>query len=127
MGDEQNRAAVERYFRGVTDKDFEALDALRHDDFVQEWSQMGERTRGRANAKAINENHPGTPKATVRRLFGGGDLWIAETDLAYPDGSVWKAVNIFEFKDGKILKQTDYFGAPIAAPAWRARWVERME
>jgi len=47
--------------------------------------------------------------------------------LAYPDGSIWQAVNIFEFKDGLIVRQTDYFGAAISAPTWRAQWVEQMQ
>jgi hypothetical protein len=35
--------------------------------------------------------------------------------------------SIIEFRDGKIVKQTDYFGSPFEAPAWRAQWIERME
>jgi hypothetical protein len=46
---------------------------------------------------------------------------------SYGDKSVWDAVNIFEFKDGKVVRQTDYFCQPLPAPAWRAQWVERME
>jgi hypothetical protein len=29
--------------------------------------------------------------------------------------------------DGKIVRQTDYFANPFEAPAWRSKWVERME
>ncbi len=127
MGGEANRASAERYFSAVRERDFDAMSDLRHEDFVQEWPQMGERTRGKPNARAINENHPGTPMPTVHRVTGDGDFWVAETTLEYPDGSVWNGVHLFEFRDRKIVKQTDYFGAPIPAPAWRERWVERME
>ena len=127
MGGDANRRSAERYFAAVRAHDFDTLDDLRHEGFVQEWPQMGERTRGKANARAINENHPGTPIPTVRRVTGDDDFWVAETTLEYPDGSVWQAVHLFEFRDGTILRQTDYFGAPLAAPAWREGWVERMD
>ncbi|MDP9342480.1 MAG: hypothetical protein M3Q23_10400 [Actinomycetota bacterium] len=66
MGDRDNRAAVERYFESLRARDFDGMSAVRHDDdFVQEWPQMRERTRGKDNARAINENHPALPKPTV--------------------------------------------------------------
>jgi ketosteroid isomerase-like protein len=126
MGEEENRRSVQRYFEAVSAKDFDAMSDLRHNEFIQEWPQMKERTRGKQNARLINENHPGLPRPWIKRIMGGGDYWVAETTLTYSDGSVWDAVNIFEFKDGKIARQTDYFGQPIQAPAWRAQWVERM-
>ena len=122
-----HRQVVEDYFSAVRAHDFDALSATRHDDFIQDWHQMGERTRGKQNARLINENHPGLPKPTIRRIHEGPDFCVAETTLEYPDGSVWQAVNIFEFKDGLVAHQTDYFGAPLTAPAWRAKWVEKIE
>ena len=122
-----HRQVVENYLSAVRAHDFDALSDTRHDDFIQEWHQMGERTRGKKNARLINENHPGLPKPTIRRIHEGPDLCVAETTLEYPDGSVWQAVNIFEFKDDLVARQTDYFGAPLTAPAWRAKWVEKME
>lgn len=126
MSDAAQLKMVERYFELVGATDWAAVSALRHDDFVQEWPQIGERTRGRGNARAINEHHPGPPRATVRRLHGAGDICVAETTLRYGDGSEWTAAHIFLFKDGKIWRQTDYFGQPLPAPAWRTQWVERM-
>lgn len=122
-----HRQVVEAYFAAVRAHDFDALSDTRSDGFVQEWHQMGERTRGKENARLINEHHPGLPKPTIRRIHEGPDFCVAETTLEYPDGSVWQAVNIFEFKDGLIARQTDYFGAPLPAPAWRAQWVEKMQ
>ncbi len=122
-----HRQVVEAYFSAVRAHDFPALSDIRHDDFIQEWHQMGERTRGKQNARLINENHPGLPMPTIRRIHEGPEFCVAETVLAYPDGSIWQAVNIFEFKDGLIVRQTDYFGAPIPAPTWRAQWVEQMQ
>ncbi len=35
--------------------------------------QMKERTRGKANARRINENHPRLRRAQIKRILGGGD------------------------------------------------------
>jgi hypothetical protein len=35
-------------------------------------------------------------------------------------------VSVLEFRDGKVIKETDYFGQPFTAPEWRAQWVERI-
>jgi hypothetical protein len=29
-----------------------------------------------------------------------------------------------EFRDGKVMHETQYFADPFEAPAWRARWVK---
>jgi hypothetical protein len=63
----------------------------------------------------------------LRRLTGGGDLWISETVIRYADGKVLHGANVIEFRDGKIWKETRYYAEPFEAPAWRAQWVERIE
>jgi hypothetical protein len=45
----------------------------------------------------------------------------------YGDGPVGHGVVIFEFRDGKIWKETRYYAEKFEAPAWRDQWVERME
>ena len=34
-------------------------------------------------------------------------------------------VSILELRDGKVVRETDYYAQPFQAPAWRAAWVER--
>lgn len=123
---EANRRAVERHFQALSDGDLDGMGDVRHDRFVQEWPQMRERTRGKFNARLINENHPALPTSKVKRIIGGGNYWVAETTLTYGDGSVWDAISIFEFDEGRVVRQTDYFCQPLPAPAWRSQWVERM-
>jgi len=55
----------------------------------------------------------------------GGDIAVTEVVLDY-NGEIYNGVSVFELKDDKIVKQTDYFAAPFEAPQWRAQWVERM-
>jgi hypothetical protein len=94
---------------------------------VQEWPQSGERIVGRDNAVAINQNFPGgLPTMRFRRTLAGGDLAVLEVELTYADGSRYLGVSVIELRDGKAVKETDYFAQPFPAPEWRAQWVERM-
>ncbi len=124
MGEGENRATIEVYLKAFESKDMQLLDQVYTDDAVQEWPQSGERIVGRDNIKAINENYPGLPNATIRRVSGSGDVWTVETVLDY-SGEVYNAVSVLEFRDGKVSKQTDYFASPFPPPEWRAQWVER--
>jgi hypothetical protein len=33
-------------------------------------------------------------------------------------------VSIMEFRDGKVVHETQYFADPFEAPAWRSQWVQ---
>ena len=133
MGD--NRAAIDKFRKAMDSGDIEAfsaaLDAAASDDFVEEWPQSGERIRGKANLKRINDNYSGatgtSPKGTFRRISGEGNTRIVEMTIDYGDGKPVSYVGIAEFKDGKLNKITEYFASPFEAPAWRADFVERME
>ena len=124
MGEADNRATIERYLKAFESKDMTILEEVYTDDAVQEWPQSGERIVGRANISAINENYPGLPNATIRRVSGSGDVWTVETVLDY-GGDVYNAISVLEFRDGKVARQTDYFASPFPPPEWRAQWVER--
>ena len=127
--------AMERFRKAVEAGDMRSLanglDELARDDLVQEWPQSGERIRGKANLKRINENYSaatGTnPTAKLRRISGEGNIRVIEMTIDYGDGTPVSYVGIAEFKDGKLAKQTEYFANPFEAPAWRADFVEKME
>jgi SnoaL-like protein len=133
MGD--NRAAMEKFRMAFEAGDIEsfseAIDAAASDEFVEEWPQSGERIRGKATVKQINEGYSGatgsTPKMNLRRIVGEGDVQVIEGTIDYGDGTPVSYVGIAEFKGGKLDKITEYFASPFAAPAWRADFVERME
>ncbi len=65
------------------------------------------------------------PTFRVRRITGGGDVWTVEAVGDY-GGEIYLVVCIFEFRDGKIVRETRYYPEPFEAPEWRAQWVERM-
>jgi ketosteroid isomerase-like protein len=103
--------------------DFNVMDEVFADDAVLEYPQSGERVRGRANIRAVEENYAGLPRVTVRRKVVVGDVGLVESDLDY-QGKPYQEVSIFEFQDGKIVRLTQYFPEPFEAPESRARWVE---
>jgi hypothetical protein len=61
-----------------------------------------------------------------RRTLAGGDLAVLEVELTYADGSRYLGVSVLELRDGKVVKETDYYAQPFPAPEWRTQWVQRM-
>jgi ketosteroid isomerase-like protein len=126
MSEQDLRAVAEALWKAIEGDDWDGAAALMHDDFVQEWPQSRERIVGRDNALAINRNFPGgAPKMSFSRGRTAGDLVVLETELVYADGSAYLGVSIFEMRDGKVARETDYFSEPFPPPQWRAQWVER--
>ncbi len=99
---------------------------LRHEDYVMEMPQSGERIRGRDAMRAMQEAFPVPPSITLRRVVGAGGVWVIEGVNDY-EGDVWHVAVVFELdRDGRIVRDTRYYSQPIEAPQWRAEWVERM-
>ena len=96
------------------------------DDAIIEWPQSGERIRGKQQIIALHEAAPFAVSITVRRTIGSGDLWVTEATIRYDGARPTKAVFIMEFRDGKVVRETDYFGEPFIPPDYRSAWVELM-
>jgi ketosteroid isomerase-like protein len=124
--DQEIRAALDRHWAASDVNDFETEHRIYREDAVLEYPQSGERTRGRRNIQMQRATQPSNKRFAVRRIVGGGDLWITEFILTY-DGKPSYTVSIMEFKDDKVARETQYFADPFQAPAWRAQWVERMD
>lgn len=118
---------IRQHYEGLLAGDEAAYTAIVHDDLVQDWPQSGERVRGRTACLTIARNYPGgPPQITLGRISGTGDLWVVEGSSRYPDGTDYHVVSILELRDGKIARQTDYFGPTFPAPEWRRQWVEPL-
>lgn len=124
--DQQIRAALDQHWAASDASDFELEHRIYHEDAVLEYPQSGERTRGRRNIQSQRASQPSNKRFAVRRIVGGGDLWITEFILTY-DGKPSYTVSIMEFRDDKVARETQYFADPFAPPASRAQWVERMD
>ena len=123
--DQEIRAALDRHWAASDADDFETEHLIYHEDAVLDYPQSGERTRGRRNIQAQRSSQPNKKRFNVRRILGGGDLWVTEYVLTY-DGKPSYTVSIMEFRGDKVARETQYFADPFAAPAFRAQWVERM-
>jgi ketosteroid isomerase-like protein len=119
------RAALDRHWAASDANDFETEHDIYHDDAVLEYPQSGERIRGRRNIQASRTAQPNKKRFTVRRVLGAGDLWVSEFILTY-DSVPSYTVSIMEFRDGKVARETQYFGDPFAPGPSRAQWVELM-
>ena len=105
--------------------DFEAEHQIYRDYAVLDYPQSVERIRGRRNIQSSRAAQPNQKRFAVRRITGSGDLWITEYVLTY-DGIPSYTVSIMEFVDGKVARETQYFGDPFDPGPSRAQWVERI-
>ncbi len=118
---------IEKLIAGLNRGDVSVMDEVFHDDALMDWPQFSERIRGAENRRRVYESIPALPKITTHRIFGEGDVWIAEASLDYGEGAVFSTVLIFEFRDGKIARETAYWATPAPPADWRAQWVERLD
>ena len=105
----------------------EAEYEVRHEDYVMEMHQSGERIRGRKRMRELQEAYPAPPNIRLRRVIVRKGLWIVEGVNDYGEGRVFTALVIFELRDGRIWRDTRYYAEPFDAPQWRAHLVEKME
>ena len=105
--------------------DFATEHQIYRGDAVLEYPQSGERIRGRHNIQASRVTQPNSKRFEVRRIVGTGELWVTEFILAY-DGRPSYSLSVMEFVDGKVARETQYFGDPFEPGPSRAHLVERM-
>jgi hypothetical protein len=123
--DREIRAALDQHWAASDANDFQTEHLIYHDDAVLEYPQSGELTRGRSNIQGQRESQPNKKRFSIRRIIGSGDLWVTEFILTY-DNKPSYTVSIMEFTGDKVARETQYFADPFVAPAFRAKWVERM-
>lgn len=126
MSDDDVRAALRRHWAASDANDFATEHQIYRADAVLEYPQSRERIRGRANIQSSRTAQPNQKRFTVRRMLGGGNLWISELVLTY-DEQPYYVVSIMEFEGGEVVRETQYFGDPFEPGPSRAQWVERME
>jgi hypothetical protein len=125
MDETEVLAALNRHWAASDTNDFDIEHDIYRDDAILEYPQSGEHISGRHNIQASRVAQPSAKRFTVRRIIGKDDLWVTEFILAY-DGQPSYSVSIMEFLDGKVARETQYFGDPFEPGPSRAQWVERM-
>src|SRR4051812_44927177 len=96
MDDRTVQLALQRHWEASDAGDFEVEHEIYRDDAVLDYPQSGERIRGRHNIQQSRFLQPNRKRFTLRRIVGGGDLWVTEFVLAY-DGVPSYAVSIMQF------------------------------
>lgn len=125
MDEHEIRQALDRHWTAADANDFDGEHEIYQDDAVLEYPQSGERIRGRRNIQASRVAQPSSKRFTVRRIVGAGDLWVTECVITY-DGRPSYSVSVMEFVDGRVARETQYFGDPFEPGPSRAHLVERM-
>jgi hypothetical protein len=126
MRDDDVRAALQRHWAASDANDFAAEHQIYEDHAVLEYPQSGERIRGRRSIQASRMAQPSKKRFTIRRILGGGGLWLSEFVITYDEQPV-HVVSIMEFEGGKVVRETQYFGQPFEPGPSRAQWAERMD
>jgi hypothetical protein len=113
------REALNRHWSASDASDFDVEHDIYREDAVLEYPQSGERIRGRHNIQASRVAQPSAKRFKVRRIVGTGELWVTEFILTY-DGQPSYSVSVMEFLDGKVARETQYFGDPFDPGSSRA-------
>jgi hypothetical protein len=121
--DASTRARIEQHWTASETGDTGTEHAIYADDAILDYPQSGERFRGRSTIKEQRGGQGTERHFTVRRIQGGGDLWVSECIITY-DGTPTYSVSIMEFDDDLVAHETQYFADPFPAPASRAALAE---
>ena len=121
--DASTRARIQEHWAASESGDGDTEQAIYAADAILDYPQSGERFRGRAKIQSQRDRNPADRHVTVRRIRGGGDLWVSEVVIAY-DGAPTHSVSIMEFVDDEVAHETQYFADPFPAPASRAAIAE---
>jgi hypothetical protein len=121
--DAETRARIEEHWAASERGDVETEHAIYADDGILDYPQSGERFRGRSTIQAQRGGHPAERHFTVRRIQGGGDLWVSECVITY-DGAPTYSLSVMELSDGLVAHETQYFADPFPASPARAALAE---
>lgn len=125
MGDDDKRAAIERHWAASDAQEFVSEHQIYAEHAVLDYPQSGERIRSRQRIQDSRMAQPNKKRFSVRRLLGGGSLWLSEIIITYDNETVY-VVSIMEFEGEKVVHETQYFGSPFEPGPSRAQWVEPM-
>ena len=121
--DADNRGRIQQHWDASESGDIETEHAIYAEDGILDYPQSGERFSGRSKIQAQRGGHPAERHFTVRRIQGGGDLWVSECVITY-DGAPTYSVSIMELTDGLVTHETQYFADPFDAAPSRAALAE---
>ncbi len=123
--DAEIRARVREHWEASERGEAELEHAIYAVDAILDYPQSGERFRGRSTIQAQRGGNPADRHFAIRRIRGGGELWVSECVITY-DGAPTYSVSVMEFSDGLVAHETQYFADPFPASAERASLAETI-
>jgi hypothetical protein len=117
------RARIQEHWEASERGDADVEHAIYAADAILDYPQSGERFRGRSTIQAQRGGNPAERHFRVRRIQGGGDLWVSECVITY-DGVPTYSLSIMEFTDLLVAHETQYFADPFPAAPGRAALAE---
>src|SRR6202012_5079687 len=123
--DAQIRSRVKEHWDASESGDIQAEHAIYAEDAILDYPQSGERFRGRSTIQAQRGGPPAERHFIVRRIQGGGALWVSECVITY-DGAPAYSVSVMELSDGFVTHETQYFADPFPASPARAALAEQI-
>jgi hypothetical protein len=126
MNQQDMQAALELHWKASDAGDFAVEHEIYDEAAVLNYPQSGERIVGRGNIQESRYVQPNAKRFAVTRIIGCGDLWITELILSY-DGKPSYAVSIMEFRDGAVVRETQYFAGGFDPAPSRAHLVQRVQ
>jgi ketosteroid isomerase-like protein len=119
---------VRQFWERMQTNAYRTAGELLSDDYVLEWPQSLERLRGRENFARLNEEYPtqGRWNFVINRIVGNATE--AASNVSVSDEAVRARVITFStVRDGKIVKQVEFWPEDYPAPENRRHLVEMME
>ncbi len=123
MDDADIRALIQQHWDASESGDIDVEHAIYAADAILDYPQSGERFRGRSTIQAQRGGHPADRHFTVRRIVGGGEVWVSECVITY-DGVPTHSVSVMQFAHGLVAHETQYFADPFPASPDRAALAE---
>jgi hypothetical protein len=119
------RARIQQHWEASESGDIDTEHAIYADDAILDYPQSGERFRGRSKIQAQRGGHPAERRFSIRRILGGGEVWVSECIITY-DGAPTYSVSVMELTDGRVSHETQYFADPFPASPGRAALAESI-
>ena len=116
------RSVLQHYINYSAVGDEDRASEIYHDDAVLEFPQSGERFEGVASFREWRRIYPAKVQLEILRVRGVDDFWVAEMRARYDDGPWNYGPAIYEFRGGKVARETIYVGEAWEPPQWRAPW-----
>jgi ketosteroid isomerase-like protein len=119
---------VKEYWERMQSNDFASAAELFADEYLLDWPQSNERIRGRENFTAVNNEYPaqGRWEFTLNRIVGDDETVV--TDVSITDGVMQaRAITFSTVKDGKIVRQVEYWPDEYDPPENRKHLVEPVK